>query len=74
MMATWVRLDAFSVISKEHELDVLALAVPLRDMQGRTVTAINVVSSPQRLTTETLRRELLLPLLPDATRELRPLL
>lgn len=68
-----VRIDDFSVISEEHELDVLALAVPLRDMQGRTVAALNVVSSPQRLTAETLRRELL-PLLLDAARELRPLL
>ncbi len=68
-----VRLDDFSVASEEHELDVLALAVPLRDMQGRTVAALNVVSSPQRMTDETLRRELL-PLLLDAARELRPLL
>ena len=68
-----VRLDDFSVTSEEHELDVLALAVPLRDMQGRTVAALNVVSSPQRLTGETLRRELL-PLLLDAARELRPML
>lgn len=68
-----VRLDDFNVTSEEHELDVLALAVPLRDMQGRTVAALNAVSSPQRLTADTLRRELL-PLLLDAARELRPLL
>ena len=68
-----VRLDDFSVASEEHELDVLALAVPLRDMQGRTVAALNVVSSPQRLSADTLRRDML-PLLLDATRELRPLL
>ena len=67
-----VRLDDYSVTSEEHELDVLALAVPLRDMQGRTVAALNVVTSPQRMTAETLRRELL-PLLLDAARELRPL-
>ena len=68
-----VRLDDFNITSEEHELDVLALAVPLRDMQGRTVAALNVVSSPQRMTADTLRRELL-PLLLDAARELRPLL
>lgn len=68
-----VRLDDYSVTSEEHELDVLALAVPLRDMQGRTVAALNVVTSPQRMTAETLRRELL-PLLLDAAHELRPLL
>lgn len=68
-----VRLDDFNITSEEHELDVLALAVPLRDMQGRTVAALNAVSSPQRMTADTLRRELL-PLLLDAARELRPLL
>jgi IclR family pca regulon transcriptional regulator len=68
-----VRLDDFCVASEEHELGVTALAVPLRDLQGRTVAAINVVSSSQRLMPQALQRELL-PLLLDATRELRPLL
>ena len=67
------RIDDYSVACEEHELDVHALAVPLRDMQGRTVAAINVVSSPQKLTADTLRHDLL-PLLLDAARELRPLL
>nr|MDQ3060984.1 IclR family transcriptional regulator [Pseudomonadota bacterium] len=68
-----VRRDDYCVASEEHELSVHALAVPLRDMQGRTVAALNVVTSPQRLQAETLRRDLL-PLLLDAARELRPLL
>lgn len=68
-----VRLDDFCLASEEHELGVHALAVPLRDMQGRTVAALNVVSSPQRLRVEVLQRELL-PLLLDAARELRSLL
>lgn len=68
-----VRLDDFCVASEEHELGVTALAVPLRDLQGRTVAAINVVNSSQRLMPQALQRELL-PLLLDATRELRPLL
>ncbi|MEO7160812.1 MAG: IclR family transcriptional regulator C-terminal domain-containing protein [Polaromonas sp.] len=67
------RLDDYCVASQEHELDVHALAVPLRDMQGRTVAALNVVTSPQRLTADDLRRDLL-PLLLDAARELRALL
>ena len=61
------------MVSQEHELDVHALAVPLRDMQGRTLAALNVVSSPLRMTADSLRRDLL-PLLLDAARELRPLL
>jgi IclR family pca regulon transcriptional regulator len=68
-----VKLDDFCLASEEHELGVHALAVPLRDMQGRTVAALNVVSSPQRLRVEVLQKELL-PLLLDAARELRSLL
>ncbi|WP_411882360.1 IclR family transcriptional regulator C-terminal domain-containing protein [Polaromonas sp. YR568] len=68
-----VRLDDYCVASEEHELGVHALAVPLRDMRGHTVAALNVVSSPQRLRPEAMQRELL-PLLLDAARELRSLL
>jgi IclR family transcriptional regulator, pca regulon regulatory protein len=49
------------------------LAVPLRNMQGRTVAALNVVASPARLHPEVMHRDLL-PLLLDAARELRPIL
>jgi len=67
------RLDDWCIASEEHEFDVQALAVPLRDLQGRTVAALNVVTSPRRMTADALRRDLL-PLLLDAVRELRPLL
>jgi len=67
------RVDDFCVAREEHELGVHALAVPLRNLQGQTVAALNVVTSPQRLEQEVLQRELL-PLLLDAARELRPLL
>jgi len=59
--------------AQEHELGVQALAVPLRDMRGRTVAALNVVEAPQRREPRVMERELLLPLL-EAARELRPLL
>jgi len=68
-----VREQDFCVATEEHELGVHALAVPLRDMAGRTVAALNVVASPQRLAPAALRRDLL-PLLLEAARELRPLL
>lgn len=68
-----VREDDFCLASEEHELSVHALAVPLRNMQGRTVAALNVVASPQRLKEEQMKRDLM-PLLLDAARELRPLL
>lgn len=68
-----VRIDDYCLAREEHELGVLALAVPLRDMRGHTVASLNVVSSPQRLTAEGMRRELL-PLLLEAAHELRSLL
>ena len=68
-----VKADDFAVASEEHELGVHALAVPLRNMKGQTVAALNVVASPERLEPAVMRKDLL-PLLLDAARELRPLL
>lgn len=68
-----VRVDDCCLAAEEHELGVHALAVPLRNMQGRTVAALNVVASPQRLSAQAMQRDLL-PLLFDAARELRPLM
>ena len=62
-----------ALASQEHELGVFALAVPLRNMQGGAVAALNVVTTPERLHADVMQRELL-PLLLDAARELRPLL
>jgi len=68
-----VREDDLCLAQEEHELGVHALAVPLRNMQGRTVAALNVVASPERLELARLQKDLL-PLLLDAARELRPVL
>lgn len=68
-----VRRDDFCLSSEEHELGVHALAVPLRNPQGQTVAALNVVASPARRSPEAMRRHLL-PLLLDAARELRSIL
>ena len=68
-----VRADDLALASEEHELGVHALALPLRNMRGQTVAALNVVASPQRLSLPVLQNDLL-PLLLDAARELRPLL
>jgi IclR family pca regulon transcriptional regulator len=67
------RAQDWCVAGQEHELGVFALAVPLRNMQGRVVAALNVVTTPERLHMDVLQRDLL-PLLQDAARELRPLL
>jgi len=68
-----VREQDFCVASEEHELGVHAVAVPLRTMDGRTVAALNVVTTRERLEPRRLQKELL-PLLWEAARELRPLL
>jgi IclR family pca regulon transcriptional regulator len=68
-----VRQEDYCAASEEHELGVHAVAVPLRDMDGRTVAALNVVTTRQRLEQRTLQKQLL-PLLWEAARELRPLL
>jgi IclR family pca regulon transcriptional regulator len=68
-----VRNKDYCVASEEHELGVHALAVPLRNMQGQTVAALNVVTQPQRLEANVMQKELL-PLLLEAARELRALL
>ena len=68
-----VRSSDYCVASEEHELGVHALAVPLRDMQGQTVAALNVVATPQSFDPQEWQRAML-PQLLDAARELRPLL
>jgi IclR family transcriptional regulator, pca regulon regulatory protein len=67
-----IRIDDYAVASQEHELGVHALAVPVRNMLGKTVAALNVVTQPSRLEPQELQRELL-PMLQDAARELRAL-
>jgi IclR family pca regulon transcriptional regulator len=66
------RQDWF-LASESHEIGVHALAVPLRDPQGRTVAALNVVAgaAPPDLDRW---RDRLLPRLQDAARDLRGLL
>lgn len=66
------RLD-YCMALEEHELAIQAVAVPLRNMQGRTVAALNVVTSAKRMSPQTMQREIL-PLLQEAARTLRPLL
>jgi IclR family pca regulon transcriptional regulator len=68
-----VREMDYAIASEEHELGVHALAVPVRNMVGVTVAALNVVTQPARLEASVLKRELL-PLLQEAARELRALI
>ncbi len=65
-----VRQQDYCVAHEEHELGVHALAVPLRNSQGRTVAALNVVTSLERLAPAVMQRDLL-RLLQEAASELR---
>jgi IclR family pca regulon transcriptional regulator len=67
------RQQDWCIASEEHELGVHALAVPLRNMQGQTVAALNAVATAGRAETRALQRDLL-PVLLEAARQLRPLL
>jgi len=66
-----VRKADWCVCSEEHEWGVHAVAVPLRDMQGRVVAALNAVLSHSRFQLANIQRDLL-PLLQAAALELRP--
>ncbi|MGV0983629.1 MAG: IclR family transcriptional regulator domain-containing protein [Limnohabitans sp.] len=68
-----VRSQDHALSRDAHELGIHALAVPLRNMQGRTLAALNVVGTPEQLTEAAVQRKWL-PLLLEASRELRPLL
>ena len=68
-----VRRQDFSVAVEEHELGVIALAVPLRNMKGETLAALNVVASPSRMGAAAMQQALL-PGMVEAARELRALL
>ena len=63
----------YCVASEEHELGVHAVAVPLRNPQGRVVAALNVIVSPGHLQ-ETSQLERALERLRNAARELRQML
>jgi IclR family pca regulon transcriptional regulator len=67
------RADDHCLASEEHELGVHAVAVPLRDMQGQALAALNVVLQGACVDrARTLAQWL--PHLQLAARELRPLL
>lgn len=70
---TQARRDDYCVASEEHELGVHAVAVPVRDLAGHAVAAINVVTAPARLDRALLQRDLL-PLMRAAAQEVRGLL
>jgi IclR family pca regulon transcriptional regulator len=67
------RQDDHCLARDGHELGIHALAVPLRNMQGQTLAALNVVGTADQLSDGAVHHKWL-PLLLEAARELRPLL
>jgi IclR family transcriptional regulator, pca regulon regulatory protein len=65
--------DDYTLSCEEHELGVSALAVPLRNAQGKTVAALNVVLPSTTMDAQNIRQQFL-PLLQSAAQELRALL
>ena len=68
-----VHADDFCLASEEHEVGVHAVAVALRDMQGHTLAALNVVL-PGACADPARTRDQWVPVLQQAVRELRSLL
>ena len=67
-----VRVNDYCLAQDEHEVGVTALAVPLRNAQGKTVAALNLVAT-SAVSAQALLRERL-PVLTDAAKALRALL
>lgn len=68
-----IRADNYCLASERHELGVHALAVPLMDMQGHTIAALNVVLPGACIDAQATCAHWL-PVLQQAARDLRPLL
>ncbi len=68
-----VARDDHCIANEEHELGVLAVAVPLRNAQGSTVAALNVIVPPGRAQAPSLVQQAL-PRLREAATDLREVL
>lgn len=68
-----VQRDDYCLSSQEHELGIVALAIPLRSMPGQTLAALNVVVDARRVSPAQLQQEVL-PLMQAQALELRQLL
>jgi IclR family pca regulon transcriptional regulator len=61
-----VRAQGWAVVDQELELGVRAIAVPIRDRQGRAVAALNIAVGGTHGSMEQAREQLLSPLLATA--------
>ena len=65
--------NGYCTVHQEHELNLQALAVPIRDAQGKTVAALNVVQTPLKQSPQAFEA-LYLPALLNASNVIRSLL
>ncbi len=63
-----VRAQGWSIVDQELEEGLRAVAAPIRDRTGRTVAAVNVSAHASRSSLESMRRDLVPPLLAAAAR------
>ncbi|GAA4571069.1 IclR family transcriptional regulator [Planotetraspora kaengkrachanensis] len=63
-----VRGQGWAMVDQELEEGLRSIAAPIRDRGGRVVAAVNVSSHASRTTLESVRRDLLPPLLATAAR------
>lgn len=68
-----IRREDHCLSRQTHELGIHALAVPLRNGQGQTLAALNVVGNAEQLSDAAVQRQWL-PLLLEAATQLRPVL
>ncbi|MCA2217409.1 IclR family transcriptional regulator domain-containing protein [Jidongwangia harbinensis] len=63
-----VRAQGWSLVDQELEEGLRAVAAPIRDRAGRTMAAVNVSAHASRTSLESIRRDLVPPLLATAAR------
>ena len=63
----------YCLSKEEHELGVIAIAVPVLDRQGKTIAALNCMSQVNRVTEEYLIQSIL-PLLQNTAYEIRAMI
>ena len=63
-----VRSQGWAMVDQELEEGLRSVAVPVRDRSGRVVAAMNISSHASRTTVESVRNDLLPPLLAAAAR------
>ena len=63
-----VRTQGWSLVDQELEEGLRSVAAPIRDRTGRTVAAVNVSAHASRTSLESMRRDLVPPLLAAAAR------